>query len=368
MKIAQLKHQLNNITKLQAVSKTRFIGRCFTMPIDYYLRDGRSRFPMIITMDITLRCNLRCKMCYLKDSLNKKTDELTTREVFRFIDSVAPKKPSFYITGGEPFARGDILKIVEKIKGHGLICGMTTNGTLLKKNDILRLAKAGLNFLDVSIDGPERVHDKIRGVKGTFKRVTENLKLFNKHKGKTRVYINFTISPDNIGHMEYMLSLAKKLGVDGVKYHYLTFLTKRDIKAHRLVWKKLYNEEPKLSCYEREPETVDSKVLKKIQGIKSRAGKAGIDVLFRPDLSPEEIVKWYQDPFTLRQKCYYPYICTRIAPNGDVYPCQFIVKKVGNIRKDNLENIWNSPEYIYFRNSLKKFGGMFPGCARCCKL
>ena len=53
-------------------------------------------------------------------------------------------------------------------------------------------------------------------------------------------------------------------------------------------------------------------------------------------------------------------------PNGDVFPCESINYKMGNIFEDDFREIWNNNKYVNFRNRLRK--GLFPACARCCKL
>ncbi|GAG99570.1 unnamed protein product, partial [marine sediment metagenome] len=71
--------------------------------------------------------------------------------------------------------------------------------------------------------------------------------------------------------------------------------------------------------------------------------------------------------FKARRKCFFVWGTLFISPNGDVMPCQFYPDyKLGNIRDAKLKEIWNNEKYRKFRLELKK--GLFPGCARCCKL
>lgn len=74
-------------------------------------------FPRDIVFEITYRCNLKCQMCYLYDNfLNTKFPELSVSQIKDFLDSLLPHRPTIVLTGGEPFARSDILLIVEAVK------------------------------------------------------------------------------------------------------------------------------------------------------------------------------------------------------------------------------------------------------------
>ena len=71
--------------------------------------------------------------------------------------------------------RKDILSVLDLFREKGYACGyLTTNGTIInddRADALAELARLGfLNHISVSIDGPGELHDKARGVKGTFER------------------------------------------------------------------------------------------------------------------------------------------------------------------------------------------------------
>ncbi|MEM7820527.1 MAG: radical SAM protein, partial [Candidatus Aenigmatarchaeota archaeon] len=71
------------------------------------------------------------------------------------------------ITGGEPFVRKDVFKIIERAHQRNLWINITTNATLLDDQDIERLFQFGVRSLQISIDGAKsETHDKIRGKDG----------------------------------------------------------------------------------------------------------------------------------------------------------------------------------------------------------
>jgi len=90
------------------------------------------------------------------------------------------------------------VELLEYIHSKGMFISIDTNGTLLKEfaSDLLRI---GSIHITISIDGPEEIHDRVRGVQGCFKKTEEGLLLLNeleKHStDKISRSICFTISP-----------------------------------------------------------------------------------------------------------------------------------------------------------------------------
>ena len=109
--------------------------------------------------------------------------------------------------GGEPLLRNDIDDILyESYKRFHT--SMVTNGwPLAGKIDNI---KNCLDFLFVSIDGGEEIHDEMRGIKGSFKHAVEGIKA---SKGEVQIAVSSTITEDNIDHIDEILDLLRKLDV-----------------------------------------------------------------------------------------------------------------------------------------------------------
>ena len=83
---------------------------------------------MNITVDITTKCNLRCKHC----RTNSINHELSMEEIDTIIEKCKPFKPrAVFISGGEPLVRKDIVDIVKKFKRLAPITIINTNSLLL---------------------------------------------------------------------------------------------------------------------------------------------------------------------------------------------------------------------------------------------
>jgi MoaA/NifB/PqqE/SkfB family radical SAM enzyme len=106
------------------------------------------------------RCNLSCAYCNEYDDVSK---PVPVKEMIRRIDHLARLGTSIItISGGEPLLHPDLDAIIARIRHHGRMAGMITNGYLLMPERIQRLNKAGLDHLQISIDNviPDEVSKK----------------------------------------------------------------------------------------------------------------------------------------------------------------------------------------------------------------
>jgi MoaA/NifB/PqqE/SkfB family radical SAM enzyme len=106
------------------------------------------------------RCNLACKYCNEYDDFSK---PVPTETMFRRVDKLGELRTSVVtISGGEPLLHPDLDQIIGRIRQHGIVAGMITNGYLLVPERIERLNRAGLEWLQISIDNvnPDDVSKK----------------------------------------------------------------------------------------------------------------------------------------------------------------------------------------------------------------
>jgi MoaA/NifB/PqqE/SkfB family radical SAM enzyme len=106
------------------------------------------------------RCNLACKYCNEYDDFSK---PVPTETMFRRVDKLGELGTSVVtISGGEPLLHPELDEIVGRIRQHGIVAGMITNGYLLVPERIERLNRAGLEWLQISIDNvnPDDVSKK----------------------------------------------------------------------------------------------------------------------------------------------------------------------------------------------------------------
>src|SRR2546426_11066893 len=116
--------------------------------------------PLLAHIIPVRRCNLACKYCNEFDDFSKPV-QLET--MFRRVDKLAELGTSVItISGGEPLLHPELDDIIHRIRRHGIIAGLITNGYLLTGDRIERLNRGGLEWLQISIDNvtPDDVSKK----------------------------------------------------------------------------------------------------------------------------------------------------------------------------------------------------------------
>ena len=123
----------------------------------------RSPRPTILCWRISFlirRCNLACEYCNEYDDFSK---PVPTEMMFQRVDKLAALGTSVItISGGEPLLHPELDEIIHRIRKRGMIAGLITNGYLLVAERIERLNRAGLEWLQISIDNvtPDEVSKK----------------------------------------------------------------------------------------------------------------------------------------------------------------------------------------------------------------
>ncbi len=122
--------------------------------------------------------------------------ELPTEKALTAIDEVCSLGVSFFdLSGGEPLMRKDISILAKRAASYGCLTSMNTNGTLLNSGRVSEIADI-FDVVVVSLDGPKKIHDKIRGVPGTYEKAIKAIKLLRANG--VRVGVNSVVTPWNI--------------------------------------------------------------------------------------------------------------------------------------------------------------------------
>jgi AdoMet-dependent heme synthase len=166
--------------------------------------------PLIVIWEVTQACDLACYHCRASAQPKRHPLELSTMEGEKLLRDVADLHPPIFIlTGGDPLKRPDIFYLVRRAIAHGLKPAMTPSATpLLTREAIADLKRAGLSRLAVSLDGsvPE-LHDAFRGVPGSFARTLEAIYWANQFD--LPVQVNTSISRRNVNDLENIAGLLR---------------------------------------------------------------------------------------------------------------------------------------------------------------
>ena len=340
-------------------------------------RDGKAgRLPLGLVYEATMRCNLHCEFCYVGTLLNVEGEwrEELPLDVLR---RAFPEQQGLQVslTGGEIFMRKDILDVMETFKDKGYVCGyMTTNGTIIsaeRADALAQLAAQGfLKHISVSIDGPNELHDRARGVKGTFVRTSEGLRRLQdaakKHAAPLRVSINTTVSHETLDALREMVDVAKEVGVDAIGLNHLMYSTQKEVDEtvkllgapDASVISTFVTDDPKLD---------PARVRQQVAALETSCRAKGVRFDMRPKVRGDLVDPYYTPGTPLEGRCMYPFLYARVSFSGKAYFCPFIRIEVGDLTRQSLEEVWTGDRYTSLRRTLVH-EGLFPVCRRCCKV
>jgi radical SAM protein with 4Fe4S-binding SPASM domain len=131
--------------------------------------DRARRHPVHVVWELTLACNLRCAHCGSRAG-RPRGGELSLDEIRAVIADLAKLGTrEISLIGGEAYLRRDWLDIIKAVSDAGISCGLQTGGRALSRAKIEAAVAAGLTSAGVSVDGTQHVHDRLRGVPGSFR-------------------------------------------------------------------------------------------------------------------------------------------------------------------------------------------------------
>src|SRR5258707_2371009 len=148
----------------------------------YLSAEDRSALtPVHAVWELTLDCDLKCQHCG-SGAGKRRSEELTTDECLDLVRQLARMGArEVTLIGGEAYLRRDWLEIIREIRKQGMDCTLQSGGLHLTEDRIKLAVEAGLQALGISIDGLEAVHDRLRGVKSSFKAAFNGLECVKKY-------------------------------------------------------------------------------------------------------------------------------------------------------------------------------------------
>lgn len=288
---------------------------------------------MNITIDVTSKCNLRCKHCRVNEiGYDMSLDEIDY--VFEKLKEFKPR--GVFISGGEPLVRSDIVEIVKKSKKLAPVTILNTNSLLLTEEKLKELIDANLDYIQVSVDGIEELHDFIRG-KGTYRKTIDKMKMINKYSDKIKLHINCVISQKNINSME---EFARQI-LDVEKINVQIFGFKRFIPNNVLKDTSALGKEGLKELY-RKIELLQKKYKDKTV----IASDMPMKNVFNDKRAFEVMQKYNMDCVG----CSAGVNGISIRNDGTVTPCTLLYISCGNILKQDLTEILQNDNMVKIKN------------------
>ena len=174
--------------------------------------------PLWTHLWVTNRCNLTCDYCYVVDN---KSSVPSTNEVKSWIahaDNLGTAIVAFM--GGEPTLRIDLSEIIASATERGLISYLTTNGKLLTTSRLEDLAKAGLDILELSVDGYYRMNHSPKTLGGKEELIEELEEIKRKYGMKFKLHQVLTL--ETVEETPNLLELSQNRRIPlsfGMVYH-----------------------------------------------------------------------------------------------------------------------------------------------------
>ncbi len=305
-------------------------------------------------LKLTTACNLRCPMCYQWRPMGLHSSIDANHLNFSQCDNLFHFSRRFsadvVLSGGEPMLSPYFIDFVDEFCGQGSYCYICTNGTLIERYiDDLEAYSRRLGFL-VSLDGPEPVHDEIRG-RGNFEKTVSGLShlVSRKRKNKSNwlVGVEVTMMPVNVNDLHEIIKICERIGIDWMVFNHLWIIGEKARKEYQ-EFCAAFNTPRPISLHGFDPPIDDEVFLEKIiafcLSVKDRQNR--IPVFLKPDLSPEGIKSYWRGQIQRPGKYLKLALKMDIEANGDVSPFKnFPDVPLGNIYESSIAEILISDRY-----------------------
>ena len=305
--------------------------------------------PDIVQITLTYRCNLRCKMCNIRNI--KAENEISFTRIKSLIDEAAEwGVPELLLLGGEPFLHSELMNFIHYAGSKGLKTTIVTNGTLIDDKMARIIADAPLTQLVISLDGARaKTHDSLRGIAGSYDKAINAIRLVDKYKrnmGKTRfdsplLIIPITLMNNNLDEMWKYVVLANRLPVSALGFQPVV-IDNANLKysdTNHAVWIPPHR-----------LKLLDKMVDKVIRYKKIRKEKQ--PVIGNTPVHLEAIKKYFRNVLTQQDiKCYIGYTRVVISPDGNTSLCG---ESIGNVNTHSMQDMWRSDLARQARNRIKK--------------
>lgn len=301
--------------------------------------------PQIIVWEYTLKCDSKCIHCG-SSAYKSDKDELNTKESLDLVKQIAEVGfKRVILSGGEPVLRKDWYRVGKEIKKENLEFGIISNALSWNNKTIETISKLQPFAIGFSVDGEEKLHDYLRGISGSHKKVFDTIKELRR-KGQT-ICVVTSVNNKNIKELSKIRNRLIVYGVDAWQIQLTSPMGR--MKNHKdliLNGKEHYNLGKFIV------ETREKLPLMNVQAGDCIGYFGKLEKRIRDN-------KW--------EGCMAGIKGLGIDSNGDVRGClsireDFIIE--GNIRDKKLKEIWENPKGFLYNRSFNKtdLKGRCVGC------
>ncbi|MDZ5456899.1 radical SAM protein [Azohydromonas lata] len=315
-----------------------------------------------ITWELTYHCGLHCVMCpftELSDTYRVKQHYLDREQSIKVAEDILrfPARTRVTLTGGEAMFGQHFATVYEMLSSARRV-HLLTNAIRITEDQFALLEKYPPQSITISLDGPEEIHDRVRGHESAFRKSVANIaRLRAQAAPDTRFKINCTINSLNIPHLSRLYDWCVQAGLD-LQLQHLWFL---DQQTQLESFADVERDFTVLNKHQFSTSQVDASLLDTLrQQLTALSGK----VQLLPHVPDARIVEYYTNrTYFANHSCSQVDHSVRIDPYGNVTPCLGI--PFGNLKERSLTDIYFSPMRKAFLD--KVHDNLYAVCSRCCK-
>ncbi len=266
--------------------------------------------PVWAKIEIDTKCHLRCAHCYIpevnRDFITTPTPGLNLAEIVNLLDQLKELGCLLVtFTGGEIFLRKDMLAIIQAAHERGFVIELFTSGTPLTPEKVAYLKAVNIGRVQISVySHEEATHDRFTGKAGSWQRSLRAARMLV--EAGIEVEIACSILPHNVSHLQELKAMCAELGVTLALGYPITAQTDGNLTPHSL---------------RLDPDQLE-------QAIRDQPAFFAL-----PDPRDDQ-----------GRICTAGVSMCSITAEGDILPCSQFHLVGGNIRKDQLSQIWNESE------------------------
>ena len=301
--------------------------------------------PISLVHFVTNRCNARCSFCFI-DFDDPKTfqGELTLEEIEILTKNLGKSLLNVNLTGGEPFARKDLIEIAKAYLRNSTIQSIyiTTNASLPDRiknftEEITSFSPETELTFQISIDDFPESHDRVRKVKNLFDKCIETYRLLKKFGPKVNPVVSITVTEENCDNIKEIFKYFN----DDCKINSIKCCIVRDEGVYKTPpdkKKRIYD------AYNWLTDQINKKSQSKdIVNYNSNSIQGKLHKK-KDAISWAMVKKMYLEPKYL-SPCHAGGLFGVITANGKIFPCEILENKLlGNLRDEEMQfmKIWHN--------------------------
>jgi radical SAM protein with 4Fe4S-binding SPASM domain len=292
----------------------------------------KTPYPKTVTIETTLRCNLRCVHCVSRHRRAEYNADMSPELLEKVWPIVERAKDVSLDNQGEFFCNKDYLAIFRRARDMGKRTTITTNASRIDDDIIENVIFGGVTNLNFSVDGVNAAtHEEFRRGSNYAALMASLRKICDRKKKEDRelpyVGINFVARRGNIEQLPAMVDLAHELGAQRLYVYHLCFFEKGLEKESLFYFQELSDR-----CFREARERNRGKSLE----------------LWLPGLFSED-AKHGRRRF---RKCDFTLSSVIIGARGEVFACCDSRFTMGNLNEESFEEIWNGKRYNLLRKTV----------------